>query len=227
MTTATLPEQLVTRCVLLDHVTWKAYDALVESWQDLSRRMTYDRGRLEIVSPSPLHERSKGLICRLVEMFTYEKDVPCRLGDSLTFRLPEAQRGLEPDGCYWVQSVPRLRGGNEYDPALDPPPDLAVEVDVTSSSLPRMSIYADLGVPEVWRLEDGVVTIHLLRAGAYEPSEAGLALPELTGEVVTRFLALSFAGSGDDTALMKAFVSWIREQPTAAPKARPRKRRGK
>src|SRR3954470_2344510 len=93
--------------VLLDHVSWKAYEALAESWADLPRRMTYDQGRLEIMSPLPLHDHCGGLIGRLIEAYTLERDVPCRLGGSTTFKLPKKQRGLEPDKCYWIQNVAR------------------------------------------------------------------------------------------------------------------------
>lgn len=210
--------------VLLDHVSWKAYEALAESWADLPRRMTYDRGRLEIMSPLPIHERCGGIIGRLIEMYTFERDVPCHLGGSTTFKLAEKKRGLEPDRCYWIQNAPRMRGRDEYDPESDPPPDLAVEVDITSSSLPRMSIYADLGVPEIWRYKNGVVTIHLLReTGDFEESDVGLAVPALTPEVVTRFLNLR--SELDDTDLLKAFVRWVREEaPSAKRTRRPRKK---
>jgi Uma2 family endonuclease len=225
VSTAQTTEQTVgATYVLLDHVSWKAYEALAESWADLPRRMTYDRGRLEIMSALPIHERCGGLIGRFIETYTLERNAPCQLGGSTTFKQPAKERGLEPDRCYWIQNEPRMRGRDDYDPETDPPPDLAVEVDITSSSLPRMSIYADLGVPEIWRYKNGVVTIHLLReTGEYEESDAGLALRPLTAEVITRFLNLR--SELDDTALLKAFVRWIREEEKPAKKTRrPRKK---
>jgi Uma2 family endonuclease len=197
--------------VVLDHVSWKAYEALLESWAEYPRRLTYDRGRLEIMCPLHIHERCGKLMGRLIEMYTWERDIPLHSGGSTTFKQAAKQKGLEPDECYWIQNEPRMRGSDEHDLDSDPPPDLAVEVDITSSSLDRMSIYADLGVLEVWRYKDGVVTIHLLReSGQYELSDTGRALPPLTGEVVTRFLNLR--NELGDTGMLKAFVKWVREQ---------------
>lgn len=202
------PQHLVgAQFVLLDRVNWKAYEALAESWAGLPRRVTYDRGRLEIMSPLPIHERIKALVGLLIKAYLVERGLGFHLGGSMTFKLPDKQRGLEPDECYWVQNAARMRGRDEYDPETDPPPDLAVDVDITSSSLPRMSIYADLQVPEVWRYKDDALTIHLLKGGEYRPSDVGLALPALTGGAITRFLALRNEG---DAAVVAAFLRWAR-----------------
>src|SRR4051794_18032759 len=104
---------------LLEHVSWEAYEALLRSWADLPKRMTYDRGRLEIMSPLLSHEQYGSLIGRMVETFTLERRIPLHAGGGTTFRREEMQRGLEPDRCYWIQNAPQMRSRKEYDPEQD------------------------------------------------------------------------------------------------------------
>jgi Uma2 family endonuclease len=146
----------------------------------------------------------------MVELFTLERRIPRHSGRSTTFRREAKKRGLEPDECYWIQNEPRMRSRKELDPERDPPPDLAIEVDITSSSLDRMSIYADFGVPEVWRFDGEVFAIHLLHEGKYEPGECSVALPALPPDVVVRFLGLS--DELGETELMHAFLDWVRQE---------------
>lgn len=116
-----------------------------------------------------------------------------------------------------------MRSRKAFDPETDPPPDLAIEVDITSSSLDRMGIYAGLGVPEVWRFNGDTFAINLLRDGEYQAAPSGAALPALTVEVVSRFLALS--DRMGETDLMRAFLDWVRAEVRGG--AEPRKARRK
>ena len=207
---------------LFESVNWEAYEALLKSWQDLPVRMTYDRGRLEIMSPLLSHEQFSSLLAQMVWAYTLELRIPRHSGRSTTFKQTAKERGLEPDECYWIQNEPRMRSRKEFDPDKDPPPDLAIEVDITSSSLDRMSIYADLGVPEVWRFDGETLTMNLLRGGnTYRASARSRALPALTPEVLMRFLQMS-DGMGE-TEVLLAFLEWVRteaKEKTPAPKPR-------
>jgi Uma2 family endonuclease len=210
--------------VLLEHVSWEAYEALLRSWADLPTRMTYDRGRLEIMCPLLPHEHFKTLIGRMVESFTLERRIPLHPAGSTTFKSEAKRRGLEGDESYWIQNEPRMRSRKDFDPESDPPPDLAVEVDITSSVLDRLDIYADLQVPEIWHFDGQTFSVLLLREGKYEPGQRSEALPELTPEVVTRFLQMSDEMA--HTELMLAFVEWVRQQGAAPTRKarRPRKK---
>jgi Uma2 family endonuclease len=160
---------------LIEEVSWEAYEALLKSWESRSKRMTYDHGRLEFMSPSLSHEQYGKLIGRIVEDFAIERKVPFHSGRMTTLKREDMRRGLEPDDCFWIQNEPHMRCRKEFDPESDPPPDLAIEVDITSSSLNRMSIYATLGVPEVWRFDGAQLSIHLLREGGrYGSSGIGM-----------------------------------------------------
>src|SRR5262245_35011499 len=130
--------------------------------------MTYDRGRLEFMSPLHAHQNYGSLICQMIWAYTLERRIDRHSGRSTTLRRESEQRGLEAEDCFRIQNEHRMRGRKDFDAERDPPPDLAVEIDITSSSLPRMSIYATLGVPEVWRFDGTTLTINLLRRGRYE-----------------------------------------------------------
>jgi Uma2 family endonuclease len=209
--------------VLLDEVSWDAYEALLKSWGDRPIRLTYDHGSLEIMSPLHSHEQYGSILGRFVESFTEELNIPLHSGGSTTFRQKFKRRGLEPDRCYWIKNEAQMRGRKEFDFKVDPPPDLAIEVDITSSSLDRMSIYASLGMPEIWRFDGERFSIHLLQPdGSYSESIQSAALPALPLAEVMRFLEMS--DEVDETTLIRAFRDWIRRTLHAPPRRRTSKR---
>src|SRR5262249_51717146 len=113
------------------------------------------------------------------------------------------------DECYWVQNEPRMRGKKEFDPNTDTPPDLAVEVDITRSSLDRMAIYAALGIPEVWRFDGESFSIHQLGSGGkYKRCDRSPTFPHLPLAEVERFLGDS--DTQDETTLLRSFSLWVR-----------------
>src|SRR5262249_46378599 len=143
-------------------------------------RLTYDRGRLEIMSPLPEHENYHIVLAQFVRVLAAESGMRYRSFGSTTFRREDVERGLEPDDCFYLASLPRILGRRDLDLARDPPPDLALEVDITHSSLDRLAIYAALGVREVWHFDGQSITCHVLNAqGGYEQQESSLAFPFL------------------------------------------------
>jgi Uma2 family endonuclease len=209
--------------VLYD-IDWDTYTRLLRVLQSRRRfRLTYDRGTLEIMSPLWEHEAPADLLGCFIVVLTEELRLPRRAGRSVTLRRRRMQRGLEPDHCYWIASTPRLQGKTHLDLRTDPPPDLAIEVEVTHRALDRMSIYAALGVPEVWRLSAAGLAFHVLEAGVYQVRPQSLSFPQLASADLTGFLAL--LGQTDDTALVLHFRDWVRRQllsrPTPAPPASP------
>ena len=135
------------RTVCLHNVPWQTYEALRNEAENRNVRMTYDHGWLQLTCPSKLHERLGALLARLIEVWTEEAGIEVQNCRCVTLRRPEQQRGLEPDNCFYIEHEPQVRGRDELDLDYDPTPDLAVEIDLTSSSLSRMSIYASVGVP--------------------------------------------------------------------------------
>lgn len=191
-------------------VDWRTYELLLEVIGNRAIRVTYDRGVLELMSPSDEHERFKRLIGRLLETMTFELNIPIRSQGSTTWKRESLDRGLEPDECYYIQSEPLLRGRNAIDLEIDPPPDLAVEVEMTRSALDRMGVYAALGVPEVWRFNGDAMRVFELDAnGHYVAREGSVAFPFLPLGELTRFL--SERDTTDETTWIRRFAVWVRD----------------
>src|SRR5262249_31633794 len=127
-----LPEQRV----VLRNVSWQTYVRLLsEHAESSSPRLTFDHGELEIMSPSAEHERYNLRIADLVGILADEMDVEAEGLGSSTFKREELERGFEPDSCFYIKNIECVRGKDRIDLALDPPPDLVVEVDITSASI--------------------------------------------------------------------------------------------
>ena len=195
--------------VLLENVSWQTYEALVRDVEHQpGLRLTYDRGYLEITTPLVPHERTKKLTGRMVEPLTEESNIEiCSLG-SLTCKRRDLERGLEPDQCYYIQNEPAVRGKTEIDFDRDRPPDLAIEIDISSSSLDRMAIYADLGVPELWRYDGSDVTIYCLENKVYRTCDRSPTFPRMTPDAIVRFLEMS--QTMGETSWIRTFREWVR-----------------
>jgi Uma2 family endonuclease len=203
---------LATRGLLLDGVDWKTYTRLLRALDGRpGLRLTYDRGSLEIMTLTHEHENYSYILGRLVDALTEELNWPVKGGRSTTFRQRRKQRGLEPDNCWWIASESAVRGKDRIDLRIDPPPDLAIEVDITHSSLDRLAIYAALRVPEVWQHQGKTLVFYLLGQDYnYAASPTSRAFPGLAAADVMRFLALR--GQMDDNALVRQFRVWARQQ---------------
>jgi len=198
--------------VILRDVPWRMYGQLVRAFAERPRvRLTYDRGVLEIMSPVLEHDSGSWFLGRLVVTATEELQLSIMGGGSTTFRRRRRRRGLEPDQCFWIANEARVRGKKRIDLRIDPPPDLAIEVDVTRSSMDRMGIYAALGVPEVWRLDEvQTLSIHVLMPdGAYQEAKQSVAFPMLTPADLMPFLAMR--DQMDENAVVRQFRTWFRQ----------------
>ncbi len=198
--------------LVLDAVDWRSYTRCLRLFRDRpATRITYDRGTLEIMTLSHEHESRVSILRRLVEALTEELNLPVKAGRSTTFRRRKQKRGLEADESWWIANEARVRGKTKIDLRVDPPPDLALEIDVTSSSLDRLSIYAVLRVPEVWRYsEDGLVFHVLGPDGKYTVAAASRAFPGVTPADIARFLPL--VAQMDENAVLRQFRAWVRQQ---------------
>jgi Uma2 family endonuclease len=195
----------------LQGVSWELYEHLLKVVGERPLRVTYDKGNLEIMSPLPEHETAKTAIANFVRVITEELDIPCADYGSTTLRSRYKKTGLEPDDCFYLQSQPRIIGKKRIHLPKDPPPDLAIEIDVTSRSVERLPIYASLGVPEVWRYDGKTLACLLLDQGDYRESEHSLAFPKLRVNDLRPFLRIAEEKS-DRTAAVKAFRAWLRKQ---------------
>lgn len=199
--------------IVIENASWDLYERVVREMDERNVRITYDKGRMALMSRLPIHERVKTLTGRLIEFATFELDIPvCCLG-STTWKRKDLAKALEVDECYYIQNEPRVHGRTDLDLKRDPPPDLAVEVDITHVPVDRPSVYASPGVGELWRY-DGARFAFLRRnsKGNYEPISSSAALPFMTPQIVDRFIALMLA---DENAGLRAFRDWLRSLPSS------------
>jgi Uma2 family endonuclease len=197
---------------LLSHgVSWDDYEAMLRIVGDRPIRVTYDRGDMEIMSPLWIHGSREDLLGLLVRVITEELDIPIAGAGPVTFKRQDQEKGAEPDRCYYLrENAERVRVKKRLDMGVDPPPDLIIEMDVTSSSLDRMGIFAALGIPEVWRYDgEDLQFLHLQADGTYRPGESSRNFPSFPVTEAARFLGE--AESMDDTAWIKAFRAYVRD----------------
>jgi Uma2 family endonuclease len=194
----------------LSSIPWQAYVRLGEALRDRHIRVTYDKGEMEIMTLSFEHEHRKRRLGRLIEALTEELEIDVASGGATTFQREDLEKGLEGDEVYWIKHESLVRDKKRIDPAVDPPPDLAVEMDVSSSSMDRMAIYAALRVPEVWRWDGRILRVYLLtRKGAYKESKRSKAFPFLPLREFAGFLTKTGVS---ETQLIRSFRDWVRQQ---------------
>lgn len=196
--------------VYLPGVTYDTYESLVSEIEGRRRlRITYNRGRLEIMSPLQDHERPKKLIGRMIEVLTEVLDIPIMSCGQTTFKDKLLDCGLEPDECYYIQHEAQVRG-RTIKLRVDPPPDLVVEVDVTTSVIDRFPIYAAMGFPEIWQYLNGEIVIHLLQTGGqYSIAAQSTALPMVSVGKLVRHL--DRCNDTDETTWIRTFRNWVRD----------------
>jgi len=199
------------KSLVLENISWAGFEKLLtQMGNSRAARVAYSYGMLEIMSPLPRHEIYKEAIADLVKDFAYELNINYACLGSTTWKRQDVQSGIEPDSCFYIQNEPAIRGKIDLDLTQDPPPDLALEIDITSKSLNRMPIYARLGVPEVWRYDDGDLKIYHLQGQSYVEAETSLALPTFPVKEIIAFI--------DDhhpdgkLAMRRAFREWIKER---------------
>jgi Uma2 family endonuclease len=195
--------------VLLKEVTWSEFECILEELGDRgSPRLSYSHGTLEIMSPSPEHEDYKIILSHLVDILLEAYDLEFRNLGSTTFKNEQMDQAVEPDACFYIEHEPHIRGKKRIDLTVDPPPDLAIEIDITART--RFNNYAALGVPELWRYNGTTLEINVLREGRYVASDRSLHFPDMPlAEAIPTYLVQS--QTTGRTALLRSFRQWVRE----------------
>lgn len=195
--------------VILDNISWSTYLAILQDADRCRGRITYDRGVLEIMSPSKLHENIKRLIGRMIEVFTEALNIDIESANSTTFKREDLERGFEADECYYIQHAAEIRTKDDIDMTVDPPPDLIIEVDISRSSLNKFGIYRALAVPEVWRYDGESLRLYALHDHDYIEVQQSRALPQLPIDKLADLL--SQRSSFGETQLIRQFRTWVHE----------------
>jgi Uma2 family endonuclease len=199
------------RYAYLENVTWREYESLLKRTGERPIRFTYDDGRLEIMTMSFEHEWTSGIIGRLIGLLGIVLNMPFQSGGSVTMKRKLKKKGLEPDDCYWFVHEKQMRKKKRLNLEVDPPPDLAVEVDVTRSVIKRMKIYAAFKVPEVWRFKADRLFAYLLQPdGNYAIAQHSRLFPFLAMADLQRFIEKS--ASTDQATLGQEFMDWVAKE---------------
>lgn len=197
--------------IILDDVNWRTYARFLEMFAERPNvRLAYDRGRLEIMSPLFEHDLGSRCFAYIVLAIAEEFKLPMLPGGTTTLKHKLKRRGIQSDECFWLENSRSMVGKTRLDLTVDPPPDLAIEVEIRRSALNRMSIYAALQVPEVWRLRKGQLSFHLLSDdGKYKEIPASRVFPGISAAPLLAFLQ-EVQDVGDVPTVLSRFRKWLR-----------------
>lgn len=198
--------------IVLEDMSWDFYERLLKEIGDGHTRLTYDNGRLEIMSPLLKHELYGEWIGRLIELICLDRSISVASVGSTTFQMRRKRKGLEPDKCFYFRhasAARRIEG--KFNPAIHPAPELAVEIDITRRSVPKEPIYAALGVPELWRFDGQALHVLHRSKGKYVARKRSLALPFLQIEEFSKFVLR--IKDPDQIRVLREFRDWVKTLP--------------
>ncbi len=196
--------------IILTDINWSKFeDILQELGEKRASKVAYFQNKLEIRMPLPEHEFDKEIIGDMVKILLEELEVDRECYGSTTFKRKDMEAGIEPDNCFYIQNYRLMIGKRRLDLTVDPPPDLAIEVDVTSKT--QLSAYEALSVSELWVFSQGLLTINVLQGGEYVESSFSPIFPNLPIiEGVSQFVKMSLKQGS--SATLRAFRKWVREK---------------
>jgi Uma2 family endonuclease len=195
--------------VIFNDVSWQEFEAILEELGDRRvSRIAHSSGTLEIRMPLPEHEVDKGLVGDMVKVLLEELEIDCECFGSTTFKRRDMAQGIESDNCFYIRNHEQMRGKRRLDLTIDPPPDLAIEVDVTSKT--QLDAYQTLGVPELWRYDQGKLRIDVLINGEYVESPGSPTFADFAiAPIITQFVEQSATAGRSPT--LRAFRKWVQE----------------
>lgn len=204
-----LPEKMD---VTFGNTTWNDYETLLCEVGEASHlRISYNRGNLNIMTLSSLHENYSALVQDIIRQISMQKRIKVLCYKSSTIKVSKALKGVEPDGCFYVQSADKLPNKLRIDFSRDPMPDIVLEIDIYHDSKAKFEIYAGFGVKEIWRYDGEKFGIYELQKNAeYKEVKRSKSLPILTAKVLTDLLNQS--NEKDQYEILLAFEEWLKTQ---------------
>jgi Uma2 family endonuclease len=195
--------------LLLEDVSWQQFEnILTELGEHRAARVSYSHGYLEIMVPLPEHEKAKEIIGDTIKILLDRLNINYDSLGSTTLKSERMTQGVEPDACFYIQNQELVLGKDRLDMNIDPPPDLAVEIDLTSRT--PLENYRLLGVPELWRYGKQGLQIEVLQDGKYVRSDSSPTFPDLPiVDLINRYVQQSQT-VGSSQAI-RAFKQWVRE----------------
>lgn len=205
--TYTLAEQRT----LLHNISWETFETLLrETGEDRGSRFAYDGSTLEIMTPLLEHENPKINFDRFIFILAEELNIEIKSAGSTTLKRKIVRKGIEPDNCYYIQNELAVRGRETLDLTNSLAPDLAIEIDITSTSVDKFDIYSALGVSELWRYDGNNLKFYQLAEGEYIECEFSIALPLVSVKDISRFIEQS--KTMGEIALLKLFRNWVKNK---------------
>ncbi len=192
------------------HVSPLGFEAILNALPDArAARVAYDSKTetLEIMAPSAEHDSNARLFDALILGVGLECDIEIETLGSVTLKRHES--GMEPDSCFYIgEHASAVRGKKQIDLGNDPPPDIAVEVDISRARYDKGRFYAAIGVPEFWRYDGTILEAYVLRTDTYVETSTSVAFPWLAIKVVQQFLQMGpLKGK---VATIRAWQAWLR-----------------
>ena len=209
ITTSLCVEPAETRMVL-ENVAWATFVELANQRRGSVPRMTYDMGVLEMMSPKRQHENLGRLIGRMVEAYSESRDIEIISVKSITVKRSDLKKAFESDESYYIAHAVQLLEKEELDFEIDPPPDLVIEVAITTSAIDKMQLFATMQIPEVWRHDGRSLQMFRMVEESYMPIESSNQLPELQAALMNQMLASRLTTG--ETKLIKDFRQRIAER---------------
>ncbi|MFW9258440.1 hypothetical protein A4S05_20350 [Nostoc sp. KVJ20] len=197
--------------VVLYNISWQQFEnLLLDLGETRAAKVAYDDGTLEIMTPLPEHEYYKEIIGDIIKDTAEVLELDYECYGSSTWKRELKKAGIEADNCFYFQNEALIRGKLKFNLNQDPPPDLALEIDITSKSLDRFPIYARLGVPEIWCYDSGEIKIYQLQGEEYLQREISLVFPNLNiHEIPLLIERYRMAGR---RVFREAIREWVRGQ---------------
>ncbi|MDJ0578856.1 Uma2 family endonuclease [Crocosphaera sp.] len=194
--------------IVLKNINWQKFEnILLELGESRSSRIYYYQETLELMTPLPEHERIKVILSDLIKVLLDELNMNWESLGSTTFKREDMQAGVEPDDCFYIQNYEQVIGKNRIDLTIDSPPDLVLEIDLTSKT--QINAYQSLKVPEIWIYDESKLEIYCLQNEQYILSQNSIIFPDFPiQEAMIRFLKMS--QSIGTTQTLKQFRNWIR-----------------
>jgi len=195
--------------LLLRNVDWESFEQLLEELGDnRGTRLSFSDNTVEIMAPMAAHENDKRIIGRIVETILEEMGVEYASLGSTTFKNEQMTQAVEPDECFYIQNEEKTRGKAKIDLEQDPPPDLAIEIDLTSRT--HFNNYEKLGVPELWRFDGKSLNINVLRNNIYIESSQSRQFPNIPlKEAIPHFVEES--KTRGRSRMIKSFKLWLKD----------------
>ena len=179
--------------LLLSDVSWQAYEAMLAEVERSGRhyKLTYDSGQMEIELPGDIHEIVKGFVRALLEAYLIDHDIDFVPLAGTTWQRRDIDKGLEADECYYIQNAHLIGSRTKLDLNHDPAPDLAIEIEATHPLLPKLPIYASMGIGEIWHIKtDGAIDVLTLDGSRYQAARGSVAVPFFTIDRIRTYIAL-------------------------------------